>query len=77
MCCGLRLDCGELERMCYNYSDVHDDRLWCGQRVRGRVISARGVQLQPRIRVCIDDNRGMRWYHWHVCDVRGRLALRW
>ena len=73
----LCLDSDGLHRMCHNGSDLLDDRLRCGQRVCGRVIPARGVRLQPRIRVRIDDNRGMRWCHRHVCDVRGRLELRW
>jgi hypothetical protein len=74
---GLRLDGDHFQCLCHNDVDLLNDRLRCGQRVCGRVIPARCVRLQPRIRVRIDGNRGMRRYHWHVCDMWGRLALRW
>jgi hypothetical protein len=74
---GFCLDSDDLKRVHRKHGYVLDDRMRPRQRVRWRRSAARYLFLQPRLFLCGDDNRELRWCHWHVSRVWIWLQLRW
>lgn len=71
----VRLDCHNIQRLCRNHGHVYDDRMWCGQRLRGWWSATSQLYMQSRLFVDVDHNRELRWWHRHVHHVWGRLQL--